>query len=107
MLFRNYSRPIGFFHNSNLGQRLATQLLLKSPEMNEIRSKSTPEHSAEREDSAVPEMPLPSDLRVVFLAGLFLLAVLAALYVARAIVLPVVLALILKLLLQPLIRLAD
>ena len=53
------------------------------------------------------QMPLPSDLKVVFLGGLFLLASLAALYVAKAIILPVVLALVLKLLLEPALRLLD
>ena len=34
------------------------------------------------------EMPLPSDPKVIFLGGLFALALLAALYVAAEIVLP-------------------
>ena len=38
------------------------------------------------------EMPPPSELGTVFLGGLFLLALLAAVYAAREIVLPVVLA---------------
>jgi predicted PurR-regulated permease PerM len=49
-------------------------------------------------------MPLPHDPRTVFLGGLFFLAVMASLYVAREVVLPVVLAIVLKLLLQPLVR---
>jgi predicted PurR-regulated permease PerM len=53
------------------------------------------------------DMPLPTDPRTVFLGGLFMLAVLAALYVASPLVLPVVLAIVLKLLLQPLVRLTD
>jgi predicted PurR-regulated permease PerM len=53
------------------------------------------------------EMPLPTEPRTIFLGGLFLLAGLAALYVASPIVLPVVLAIVLKLLLQPLVRLTD
>jgi predicted PurR-regulated permease PerM len=53
------------------------------------------------------EMPLPSDLRTVFLGGLFLLALLATLYEAREIVLPIVLALILNLLLQPALRMLE
>ena len=52
-------------------------------------------------------MPLPTEPRTIFLGGLFLLAALAALYVASPIVLPVVLAIVLKLLLQPLVRLTD
>ncbi|MGO9997518.1 MAG: AI-2E family transporter [Acetobacteraceae bacterium] len=56
----------------------------------------------ERED-----MPLPTEHRTIFLGGMFLLASLAALYIASPIVLPVVLAIVLKLLLQPLVRLTD
>jgi predicted PurR-regulated permease PerM len=52
-------------------------------------------------------MPLPTEPRTIFLGGLFVLALLAALYVASPIVLPVVLAIVLKLLLQPLVRLTD
>ena len=53
------------------------------------------------------EMPLPSDPKVIFLGGLFALALLAALYVAAEIVLPFVLAVVLKLLLQPAMRLLE
>jgi predicted PurR-regulated permease PerM len=49
------------------------------------------------------EMPLPS-VRDIFQGGLFVLAVLAALYAAREIALPIVLAATLKLLLQPALR---
>src|SRR5262249_43694766 len=56
---------------------------------------------------AEPEMPLPEDARTVFLGGLFLLAILAALYVASEIILPIVLAFVLKLLLQPIVRLGE
>jgi predicted PurR-regulated permease PerM len=49
-------------------------------------------------------MPLPSDLRSVFQGGLFVLALLAALYAAQEIVLPVVLAFMLNLLLEPVLR---
>jgi predicted PurR-regulated permease PerM len=53
----------------------------------------------------VPEdLPLPSDPKVIFLGGLFVLAVLAAAYVVSEIVLPLVFAIILKLLLQPALR---
>ena len=45
------------------------------------------------------EMPLPSELSTVFLGGLFLLALLSAVYAAREIVLPVDLAFVLHLLL--------
>ena len=56
----------------------------------------------------VPEdLPLPSDPKVVFLGGLFVLALLAAAYVAREIILPLVFAIVLKLLLQPAFRILE
>ena len=53
------------------------------------------------------EMPLPSDPKVTLLGGLFVLALLAAAYVASEIVLPLVFAIILKLLLQPAFRVLE
>jgi predicted PurR-regulated permease PerM len=53
------------------------------------------------------EMPLPSDPKVTFLGGLFMLALLAAAYVASEILLPLVFAIILKLLLQPALRILE
>src|SRR4026208_1377771 len=53
------------------------------------------------------EMPLPSDPNVIFLAGLFGLALLAAVYVAAQIVLPLVLAVVISLLLQPAMRFLE
>ena len=53
------------------------------------------------------EMPLPSDPKVIFLGGIFALALLAAVYAAAEIVLPLVLAVVLKLLLQPAMRLLE
>jgi predicted PurR-regulated permease PerM len=53
------------------------------------------------------EMPLPTDPKVIFLGGLFALALLAAVFVAAEIVLPLVLALIVNLLLQPAMRLLE
>jgi len=53
------------------------------------------------------EMPLPSDPKVTLLGGLFVLALLAAAYVASEIVLPFVFALMLKLLLQPAFRILE
>ena len=47
------------------------------------------------------EMPLPSDPKVIFLGGLFVLALLATAYAASEIVLPLVFAVVLNLLLQP------
>ena len=52
------------------------------------------------------EMPLPSP-QTFFLGGLFVLSVLAALYVASSIILPIMLAFVLKLLLQPAVRLLE
>jgi predicted PurR-regulated permease PerM len=54
--------------------------------------------------AADDELPIPSDIKAVFLGGLFLLAVLAGCYVAAEIALPVVLAFVLKLVLQPAMR---
>jgi predicted PurR-regulated permease PerM len=53
------------------------------------------------------EMPLPADPKTVFLGGLFVLAMLAAVYIAGEIVLPLVFAFTLKLLLQPLFRILE
>ena len=53
------------------------------------------------------DMPLPQDPRVVFQGGLFAIALLAAAYFAKVVLLPVVLAFILKLLLQPVMRLLE
>src|ERR1700730_9123257 len=53
------------------------------------------------------EMPLPSDPKVIFLGGLFVLALLAAAYVASEIVLPLVLPIERKLLLQPAMRILE
>ena len=65
---------------------------------------SLPTEDAASEDE---DMPLPHDPKTIFLGGLFLLAVLAAMYIARTVILPIVLALVLKLLLQPLVRLLE
>jgi predicted PurR-regulated permease PerM len=53
------------------------------------------------------EMPLPSDPKVIFLGGLFVLALLAAAYIASEILLPFVFAIVLKLLLQPAFRILE
>jgi predicted PurR-regulated permease PerM len=52
-------------------------------------------------------MPLPHDPLTVFVGGLFILAMFAALYVARDIAMPIILAVVLKLLLQPLVRMLE
>src|SRR4029078_7375598 len=53
------------------------------------------------------EMPLPSDPKIIFLGGLFGLALLAAVYVAAEIVSPLALAVVISLLLQPAMRLLE
>jgi predicted PurR-regulated permease PerM len=53
------------------------------------------------------EMPLPSDPKAIFLGGLFFLALMAAAYVAREVILPLVFAIVLSLLLQPALRLLE
>ena len=53
------------------------------------------------------DLPVPSDIKAVFLGGLFLLALLAACYVAAEIVLPIVLAFVLSLVLQPAMRMLE
>ncbi|MEO8810205.1 MAG: AI-2E family transporter [Rhodanobacter sp.] len=53
------------------------------------------------------EMPLPQDPKLVFLGGLFIMALLACAYVARSVILPIVLAFLLKLLLQPVMRVFE
>jgi predicted PurR-regulated permease PerM len=53
------------------------------------------------------EHPLPSDPKVIFLGGLFVLALLATAYVASDILLPLVFAIVLNLLLQPALRLLE
>ena len=73
--------------------------IVASGSVAQMDESSAPDAPASGQD----EMPLPS-ARNIFQGGLFVLAVLAALYVAREIVLPVVLAAMLKLLLQPALR---
>ena len=53
------------------------------------------------------DLPIPSDINAVFLGGLFLLAMLAACYVAAEIVLPIVLAFVLSLVLQSAMRVLE
>jgi len=60
----------------------------------------------EEANASESEMPLPSP-QTFFLGGLFVLSVMAALYVASSIILPIMLAFVLKLLLQPAVRLLE
>jgi predicted PurR-regulated permease PerM len=64
---------------------------------------AVPAAAADDED----DLPIPSDSKTVFLGGLFLLAMLAACYVASEIVLPIVLAFVLSLVLQPAMRVLE
>jgi len=56
---------------------------------------------ADIEAEELPDLPVPTDIKKVFQGGLFLLAVLAACYVAAEIIFPIVLAFVLMLVLQP------
>jgi predicted PurR-regulated permease PerM len=59
------------------------------------------------EKSADEEMPLPADAEVMYLGGIFLILLLAAVYAAAEIVWPLVLAFVLSLLLKPVLRLLE
>jgi predicted PurR-regulated permease PerM len=70
--------------------------------------------AANRPSAAAPtaaadedDLPIPSKTKTVLLGGLFLLAMLAAYYVAAEIVLPIVLAFVLSLVLQPAMRVLE
>jgi predicted PurR-regulated permease PerM len=68
----------------------------------------TPETpSTDIEPEELPELPVPTDIKAVFQGGLFLLAVLAACYLASEIILPVLIAFVLMLVLQPAMRLLE
>jgi predicted PurR-regulated permease PerM len=83
--------------------------------MPSIRSSAQAAVTDEREESPEislrtverTEMPLPSDFGIFFQGGLFILAIFAALYVAREIILPIVLAFILMLVLYRAMRLLE
>ena len=55
-------------------------------------------------EELLADMPLPSDAKTFFLGGLFVLAMLTAVYVASEIVLPMIFAVMFNLLLQPALR---
>jgi hypothetical protein len=78
------------------------------PPSSPARDARPPEpHGAQTEATDEIEMPLPSNPQTFFLGSLFILAGLAAVYVASSIILPVVLAFVLQLLLQPAVRLLE
>jgi predicted PurR-regulated permease PerM len=58
-------------------------------------------------DLTSDDIALPSELKTVLLAGLFLFAALTAAYVAAEVILPIVLAMVLTLLLLPEMRLLN
>lgn len=71
----------------------------------EIPVGKAPQNPIENEDAAVPEsVQLGLDPITVAIVGLFLLALLWALYIGRPVVLPIVVAFVLRLLLQPIFR---
>ena len=70
-------------------------------------AQSDQETGIEASAQELSDMPLPSDPKVIFLGGLFVLALLAAAYVASDIVLPFVFAFTLNLMLQPALRLLE
>jgi predicted PurR-regulated permease PerM len=69
-----------------------------------LASQKAPDRPSLAAPADEDDLPIPSDIKAVFLGGLFLLAMLAACYVATEIVLPIVLAFVLSLVLQPAMR---
>ena len=67
----------------------------------------SPAESVATATATEDELPIPSDIKTVFLGGLFLMGLLAACYVAAEIMLPIVLAFVLNLVLQPAMRVLD
>jgi predicted PurR-regulated permease PerM len=80
---------------------------LEDPRAGQSKDPSEEASAREFDDDAEEAMPLPSDPKTIYLAGLFLLALLAAVYVAAEIVWPFVFAFALSLLLKPLQRLLE
>jgi predicted PurR-regulated permease PerM len=79
---------------------IAKLKLLSSRRAADVPTAVAPTAAAADED----DLPIPSDIKAVFLGGLFLLAMLGACYVASDIILPIVLAFVLSLVLQPAMR---
>jgi predicted PurR-regulated permease PerM len=77
--------------------------LLSSRRATDLPTVAAPIAAAADQD----DLPIPSDIKAVFLGGLFLLAMLGAFYVASDIVLPIVLAFVLSLVLQPAMRVLE
>ncbi len=98
---RNRLAPIAAFERKVDSERPGIDAVLNMAPNNdqEIEVAPTAEQPA--------EIPLPSDPKVIFLGGLFVLALLTTAYVASEIVLPLVFAIVLKLLLQPAMRILE
>jgi predicted PurR-regulated permease PerM len=79
---------------------IAKLKLLSSRRAADVPTAVAPTAAAADED----DLPIPSDIKAVFLGSLFLLAMLGACYVASDIILPIVLAFVLSLVLQPAMR---
>ena len=69
-----------------------------------LASQKAPDRPSLAAPADEDDLPMPSDIKAVFLGGLFLLAMLGACYVAAEILLPIVLAFVLSLVLQPAMR---
>src|ERR1700736_3945314 len=82
---------------------IAKLKLLSSRRAADVPTAVAPSVAAADED----DLPIPSDIKAVFLGGLFLLAMLGACYVASDIILPIVLAFMLSLVLQPAMRVLE
>ena len=81
---------------------IANLKLLASRKAADRPSDIAPPAAADEDD-----LPIPSDIKAVFLGGLFVLGMLAACYVAAEIILPIVLAFVLSLVLQPAMRVFE
>ena len=75
--------------------------LLAGRKAADLPSAAAPTAAADADED---DLPIPSDINTVLLGGLFVLAMLAACYVAAEIVLPIVLAFVLSLVLTPAMR---
>ena len=82
---------------------IAKLKLLSSRRAADVPTVAAPTAAAADQD----DLPIPSDIKTVFLGGLFLLAMLGTFYVASDIVLPIVLAFVLSLVLQPAMRVLE
>jgi predicted PurR-regulated permease PerM len=100
LLARNRSRPIAGFNRKVDSKHADVDAVSKMAPTDQEPKLFPPAEEPE-------EMPLPSDPKVIFLGGLFVLALLATAYVASEIVLPLVFAIILMLLLQPAMRILE